>query len=185
MRFKIKVLVGILIIGIVLVGGWWIWSSLSKIEGPILVSELQLILKSDKEVYEAEEPIKTEITVSNGGDKSIHYTEIVSSNFDCKSITYIIKSGEEIVWKLDGITEMQLVNTVPTCREIEPKNTKIFSKNLLQQKLIPPHEVKILEPGMYSISATLYFSYQGVDNTWDCGDLTESITSNTTTIKIK
>lgn len=70
MNSKIKILIGLLITGVVLIGGWfilnWKYEKLGEIPGGSGIdSGFHFLIKSDKEVYTVGEEIKVTITLKN------------------------------------------------------------------------------------------------------------------------
>ncbi len=65
---RIKILIGILALGIILIGGFWIWNNYQPIEES---EEQQVTIITDKTEYEQGEEIK--ITIKNNLEKGIYF----------------------------------------------------------------------------------------------------------------
>ena len=79
METKIKILIGVLIVGVILIGGWWVWNRYFRpvgISGTPLLPKIPIApvrLTTDKTEYEQGETVK--VRVKNNLDKPIYYRD--------------------------------------------------------------------------------------------------------------
>lgn len=72
MTTKIKILIWVLVIGVVLIVGWWVWSNF-PLMGRVWPPKLEVTISTDKTEYRQGETVN--MTVRNGLDKSIWYAD--------------------------------------------------------------------------------------------------------------
>ena len=117
MTTKRKILIGILVIGIVLIGGWGIWSN------QIYSETREVTITTNKTEYELGETIT--ITVRNGSDKPIWYIKYACPPSCCNLFRW-----ETNEWK-------NLGDPMPCIQVIPPPTGGPY--------FIKPHELKLGE----------------------------------------
>lgn len=214
MNSKIKILIGILVIGIVLISGWFILSQIpaeateKSFEDSESIGDLKLVIKSNKEVYRVGDKIVLKITWNNIGKETFYLFHPIDFH-----------EGQNLIIKDEFDKGVMIFQTIEYQRMIGGKNNfhllepnKSFSLTISGTIGIPnvygyPYKTEeeakglyiftmkdtacYLKLGTYKIQYSytndrvFYYDNQGEKEFFDKDVWTGTLASNTITIKIK
>ena len=135
MDSKIKILIGILVVGIVVIGACWIWNNLSQKTTQQVIQKNRIqgvTITTDKTEYEQGETIK--LTVRNNFNKRIWYWAENKCKTPADTVMRAIESGRGKIWLLYFPPQCPQELVKPIYKYLEPGESVILEfkwKNFL------------------------------------------------------